>query len=152
MRFLVDTNILSELSQDRPEPAVEDWLDRQPREDLAVSALSFGEIRAGMLMMAEGRKKSRVRQWFKHTLEDQFADRVLPVGKAGVEAYSRTIALEWGRLTGEAKQRGRRTDIVDLLLVATALVLGLTIVTRNVRHCAGWGAHVINPWSDKASD
>jgi predicted nucleic acid-binding protein len=144
MRFLVDTNILSELSKDRPEPAVEDWLDRQPREDLAVSALSFGEIRAGMLMMAEGRKKSRVRQWFKHTLEDQFADRVLPV--------NRSIALESGRLTAEAKQRGRRTDIVDLLLVATALVLGLPIVTRNVRHCAGWGANVINPWSDKASD
>jgi predicted nucleic acid-binding protein len=144
MRFLVDTNILSELSKDRPDAAVEDWLDRQPKEDLAVSVLSFGEIRAGMLMMAEGRKKSRVRQWFKHTLEDQFADRVLPVNQS--------IALEWGRLTAEAKQRGRRTDIVDLLLVATALVLGLTIVTRNVRHCAGWGANVINPWSDKARD
>lgn len=144
MRFLVDTNILSELSKDRPDAAVEDWLDRQPKEDLAVSALSFGEIRAGMLLMAEGRKKSRVRQWFKHTLEDQFRDRVLPV--------DRSIALEWGRLTAEGKRNGRRVDIVDLLLVATALVLGLTIVTRNVRHCAGWGAKVINPWTDKESD
>jgi predicted nucleic acid-binding protein len=143
MRFLVDTNILSELSKDRPDAAVEDWLDRQPREDLAVSALSFGEIQAGMLMMAEGRKKSRVRQWFKHTLEDQFADRVLPV--------NRSIALEWGRLTAEAKRRGRRIDIVDLLLVATALVLGLTIVTRNVRHCGGWGAPTLNPWTGEAS-
>jgi toxin FitB len=84
-----------------------------------------------------------VRQWFKHTLEDQFADRVLPV--------NRSIALEWGRLTAEAKRRGRRIDIVDLLLVATALVLGLTIATRNVRHCAGWGAPTINPWTGETS-
>ncbi|HEX2211720.1 MAG TPA: hypothetical protein VHG93_28795 [Longimicrobium sp.] len=62
------------------------------------------------------------------------------------------VALEWGRLTAEAKRRGRKISIQDALLVATALARKLTIVTRNVRHCGRWGAPVVNPWSDRASD
>lgn len=144
MPFLLDTNLLSEMTKDAPDLRVKEWVRSQPQEDLVVSALSLGEIKAGMLMMDEGRKKSRLREWLEHMLNEQFAGRVLSVDES--------IALEWGRLTAEGKRKGRPIDIVDLLLVATALVLGLTIATRNVRHCAGWGAEVINPWADKASD
>jgi predicted nucleic acid-binding protein len=139
MPFLLDTNLLSELTKDAPDVKVKNWIRSQPQEELVVSALSFGEIQAGMLMMDEGRKKSRLRQWLEHMLKEQFSGRVLSVDEA--------IALEWGRLTAEGKRKGRSIDLVDLLLVATALVLGLTIVTRNVRHCAGWGAPTINPWT-----
>ncbi len=144
MRFLLDTNLLSELTKDAPNVRVKEWIGSQPQEELVVSTLSFGEIRAGMLMMDEGRKKTGLRQWLEHMRTEQFAGRVLSVDES--------IALEWGRLTAEGKRRGRSVDFVDLLLVATALVLGLTIVTRNVRHCAGWGAPTINPWSGETRD
>jgi toxin FitB len=144
MRFLLDTNLLSEMTKDAPDVRVKNWIRSQPQEELVVSALSFGEIRAGMLMMDDGRKKSRLRQWLEHMLKEQFAGRVLSVDES--------IALEWGRLTAEGKRKGRPIDIVDLLLVATALVLGLTIATRNVRHCGGWGAPTINPWTGETND
>ncbi|WP_420126359.1 type II toxin-antitoxin system VapC family toxin [Longimicrobium sp.] len=140
----MDTNLLSELTKDAPNVRVKEWIGSQPQEELVVSTLSFGEIRAGMLMMDEGRKKTGLRQWLEHMRTEQFAGRVLSVDES--------IALEWGRLTAEGKRRGRSVDFVDLLLVATALVLGLTIVTRNVRHCAGWGAPTINPWSGETRD
>jgi predicted nucleic acid-binding protein len=143
MRFLLDTNVLSEPVSERPDASVRAWMAKQPVEEFAISAASFAEIWKGIVPLGQGRRRALLTRWVA-ALPDEFAGRVLPVDVA--------ISSEWGRLTAEAKAKGRLTDVVDLLLVATALVLRLTIVTRNVRHCAGWGAPVINPWSDKASD
>ena len=143
MRFLLDTNVLSEPVSTRPDPRVTAWMDELPAEEVAISAASFAEIWKGIVSLGHGRRRAILTRWVA-ALPDQFSDRVLPVDVA--------ISSEWGRLTMEAKRKGRSIDVVDLLLVATALVLGLTIVTRNVRHCAGWGAPVINPWTEKASD
>jgi toxin FitB len=144
MRFLLDTNVLSEQVKPRPDPRVEAWLDEQPLEDLAISAVSFGEIWAGVLPLGYGYRRTSLTQWLWTVIPRRFAHRILPVDAA--------VALEWGRLTAEAKRRGRKISVEDALLVATALARKLTIVTRNVRHCGGWGAPVINPWTNKASD
>lgn len=144
MRFLLDTSVLSEPVKPRPDPRVEAWLDEQPLEDLAISALSFGEIWVGVLPLGYGHRRTSLTQWLWMVLPRRFAGRILPVNAV--------IALEWGRLTFEAKRRGRPIDVADALLVATALVRKLTIVTRNERHLAGWGPRVINPWSDRTSD
>ena len=143
MRFLLDTNVLSEPVSARPDPRVKAWMAEQPPEQFAISAASFAEIWKGIVPLGRGRRRASLTRWVA-SLPGEFPDRVLSVDAA--------ISSEWGRLMAQAKARGRSIDLVDLVLVATALVLGLTIVTRNVRHCAGWGADVINPWSDKASD
>lgn len=143
MRFLLDTNVLSEPGSVWPDARVSAWMKNHPAEEFAISVASFAEIWKGIVPLGQGQRRAHLMRWVD-SLPDQFADRVLPVDVA--------ISSEWGRLMAEAKAKGRPTDLVDLLLVATALVLGLTIVTRNVRHCAGWGADVINPWFDKASD
>jgi predicted nucleic acid-binding protein len=143
MRFLLDTNVLSEPVSARPDARVTAWMEEQPAEEVVISAASFAEIWKGIVALGHGRRRAFLTRWVA-SLPDQFAGRVLSVDVA--------ISSEWGRLMAEAKQKGRSIDVVDLLLVATALVLGLTIVTRNVRHCAGWGAPVINPWAGKASD
>lgn len=139
MRFLLDTNLLSEMTKDEPDPGVRSWLKSQPEQELAVSALSFGEIHFGIHLLADGRKKSRLRRWLDRALAQQFSGRVLPVDEA--------VSLEWGRLAAQARVTGRAIETVDALLVATAIVRNLTIVTRDARHCAGWGAPHINPWS-----
>ena len=144
MRFLLDTNVLSEQFKPRPESVVEAWISEQPPEDLAISAISMGEIWAGIFPLGYGQRRTELTQWLWTVIPRRFSNRILPVDAA--------VALEWGRLTAEAKRRGRKISVADTLLVATALVRKLTIVTRNVRHCGGWGAPVINPWTDKASD
>lgn len=144
MRFLLDTNLLSETMRARPDAGVTAWMAEQPSQELAVSALTFGEIRSGIVRMQEGRRKTELTRWLFGTLPERFAGRVLPVDDP--------VALEWGRLTAEAEMRGRKLQPVDALIVATARVRDLIIVTRNERHCAGWGAPLINPWSDRASD
>lgn len=144
MRFLLDTNLLSETMRARPDAGVTAWMAEQPPRELAVSALTFGEIRSGIVRMQDGRRKMELSRWLFGTLPEQFAGRVLPVDDS--------VALEWGRLTAQAEQRGRTMHPVDALLVATALVRDLILVTRNERHCAGWGAPTINPWSDGTSD
>jgi predicted nucleic acid-binding protein len=144
MRFLLDTNVLSEEFKPRPDPRVEAWLDEQPPEDLAISALSFGEIQAGVLRLGYGHRRMTLTRWLWTILPRRYFGRIVPVDPA--------ISLEWGKLTAEAKRRGRRIEVPDALLVATARARKLTIVTRNVRHCGGWGANVINPWSGKTSD
>ena len=144
MRFLLDTNVLSEPFKPRPDPRVEAWLDEQPPEDLAISALSFGEVWAGILPLGYGHRRITLTQWLWIALPRQYSGRIVSVDQA--------IALEWGRLTAEARRKGRRISVEDTLLVATARARKLTIVTRNVRHCGGWGAPVINPWTDEASD
>ena len=144
MRFLLDTNVLSEAFKPRPDPRVETWIRAQPPEYLAISAMSMGEIWAGIYPLGYGHRRAMLTQWLWGVLPRRFADRILPVDTA--------VALEWGRLTAEAKRKGRKISVEDTLLVATARARKLTIVTRNVRHCGGWGAPVINPWSDKASD
>jgi len=139
MRYLVDTNVISEAIKPRPDTRVETWLRNQPSLDLALSALTYGEIRKGILLLADGRRKQLLERWLATELPLQFAGRVLPVGEP--------IALEWGRLLVEGRRKGRELPPIDGLLIATASVHGLILVTRNERDCANRGVPILNPWS-----
>lgn len=140
MRFLLDTNVLSEAARPQPDPGLVHWLDAQSTLDLCISVLTLGEIRKGVLLLAEGRKRERLHQWLRAELTRQFTDRLLPVDEG--------VALSWGRLAAEGRRSGRRLPVVDGLLLATADRYDLTFVTRNESDCAGRGVPVVNPWSD----
>ncbi|HYW12764.1 MAG TPA: type II toxin-antitoxin system VapC family toxin [Longimicrobium sp.] len=139
MRYLIDTNVFSEPMKPRPNRKVMRWAESQPREALAISTLSLGEVRKGLDLLAHGSHRTVLEQWFKVTMREQFRGRVLSVSK--------DIALTWGRFAA-ADQRGRVLPIVDGLLLATAEVHGLTIVTRNERDFVDRGVPVFNPWPD----
>ena len=142
MRFLLDTNLLSEGAKPHPDPGVVAWLDGQSPLDMTISALTFGEIRKGVDLLDPGARRDRLESWLATDLPRQFLGRVLPVDEA--------VSMEWGRLSAAARRSGRPLPLVDGLLVATAVVHGLVLVTRNERDCAGRGATVLNPWSDSA--
>lgn len=144
MRFLLDTNLLAETINPRPDPGVLAWIDSQPAEDLAISVLVLGEVQRGVSRLPEGRRRAELKRWLDEILRTDYEGRTVPVNNV--------IALEWGRVSGEAMKRGRTIPDPDGLLVATAIVLNLTLVTRNERHCAGWGAPLINPWSGETRD
>lgn len=140
MRYLIDTNVFSEPMKPRPNRQVIRWAESQPREALAISTLSLGEVRKGLDLMAHGAQRAALEQWFKLTWREQFRGRVLSVSKE--------ISLAWGSLTAADQRRGRALPIVDGLLLATAAVHELVVVTRNERDFAGRGVPVFNPWPD----
>jgi toxin FitB len=139
VRYLLDTNVLSEAARPEPDPGVVDWLDRRPILDLAISVLTLGEIRKGVDLMEGGRRRRRLRDWLETSLPEQFEGRVLPIDRA--------TALEWGRLTARGRRDGRELHVVDGLLLATAAAHRLVLVTRNERDCRDRGVEILNPWT-----
>jgi toxin FitB len=139
MRFLLDTNVLSEGARPRPDPGVVAWLEAHSPLDMAVSALTFGEIRKGVDLLDPGARRARLDAWLTADLPRQFAGRILPVDEA--------VAVGWGRLAAESQRRGRHLPLADGLLLATAAAHALTLVTRNERDCAGRGVPILNPWT-----
>jgi len=139
MLYLLDTNFISEGLRPRPNPGVISWGLQQSSLDLFVSVLSFGEIRKGAELRFPDARRAAIENWLSTALPLQFRGRVLPVDEQ--------VALEWGRLDADGQKKGRVLPIVDGLLVATAIVHGMTLVTRNERDCAGRGAPTLNPWT-----
>ena len=79
-------------------------------------------------------------KWLQTTILGTFADRILPV--------ERDVALEWGRICGEAESVGKRRPAIDSLLAATALVHKMKLVTRNINDMAGLGVPIFNPFDE----
>jgi predicted nucleic acid-binding protein len=138
LRFLIDTNVLSEGARPAPDERVAHWLRAQPPLDLAISVLTLGEVQRGIELLPSGRRRSALESWLATDLPQQFQGRVLAVDTA--------VAIEWGRLSARSRTSGRHLPIVDGLLLATAAVHGLSLVTRNEADCAARGVPVINPW------
>jgi predicted nucleic acid-binding protein len=137
--YLLDTNIPSEFSRDRPEPRVVQWLKSQPIATLFLSAVTIGEIRKGLVVMPQGRRRNELEAWFHTDLLNWFHDRILPV--------THSIADRWGALDGHRQLMGTPLNTADGLIAATALEHDLTVVTRNVKDFAGLAVVVFDPWS-----
>jgi len=132
--FLLDTNTVSELQRKYPSQAVLDWFAAADDHRLYFSVLSIGEIRKGIEKLEQGTKRAALGDWLEQVLLPWFGPRLLPVDLA--------VAERWGRLCVEA---ARPLPTIDSLLAATALVHGLTLVTRNLADFELSGVRVVNP-------
>jgi predicted nucleic acid-binding protein len=135
--WLIDTNALSELKKRKPHVGVARWFDEHPSGALHLSVLTLGELRKGIHAMPEGERKGRFAAWLETDVPDYFAGRILDVDA--------TVADRWGRLCAEA---GRPLPAIDSLLAATALVHGLTLVTRNLADFNLPSLRIVNPWDE----
>lgn len=138
MLYLLDTNVLSEPSKPSPNRTVTRWAEEQPREILAVSAISLGEVRYGVDLLEHGAQRAKLERWLKVSVLEYFRGRVLSVIKQ--------VAVKWAHLAAAEKKRGRTLPMADGLLLATAAIHGLTIVTRNESDFEDRGVPVYNPW------
>jgi len=137
--WLIDTNALSELKKRKPHPGVVRWFARQPSSRLHLSVLTLGELRKGIHALPVGERKDRFSAWLETDLPSYFAGRILDLDAA--------IADRWGRLCAEIN---RPLPAIDSLLAATALVHGLTLVTRNLSDFELPALCVVNPWNASA--
>ncbi len=136
--FLLDTNILSELVRSLPEPKVTAWVAAQDLDSLFLSAVSFGELRKGITIMSQGKRRAELEAWLKTDLFNLFSGRILPM--------TQSVAERWGVLEGQRQLMGRPLNVPDAQIAATALEHALTLVTRNVRDFEGLGVTILNPW------
>ena len=139
MKFLLDTCVISELANRRPNASVISWLCRQNPESLYISFVTVGELEKGIAKRGGDARAIALEKWLKSEILDSFADRILPVEKE--------VSLAWGRICGEAERVGRKRPAVDALIAATALVHDMQLVTRNVDDMAGMGVPIFNPFA-----
>jgi toxin FitB len=136
-RYLLDTNIISNVTRPVPSPALVDWMAEQADEDLFISSLTVAEIRRGVLEKPVGRKRRELERWFAGPEGPQslFAGRVLP--------FDEDAALIWGRLMAEGTARGRPRSALDMIIAAVAEANQCVVVTDNARDFAG--LQIVNP-------
>ena len=140
MRYLLDTNVLSELMKPTPQMQVRQWVDAQTDESLYISAIAIGELLRGVAKLPDGTRRERTRAIIEERLIPHFAARILPL--------DHEILATWAALTVMCEQQGRTLPAVDSFIAATAAHHQLTLVTRNTRDFIGTGITLMNPWSD----
>lgn len=137
--FLLDTNVLSEPTRPRPDPGVIGWLASADEDDVFISAISIAELRHGIERLSAGKKRTRLDEWLERELYQRFETRILPVDSH--------VADLCGRLTARSENKGRPMELADACIAATALLHGLTLVTRNVSDFVAVVDSMLSPWS-----
>jgi toxin FitB len=138
--WLLDTNILSELRRKRPEPKVVAFIAAQPLEELYVSAVTLAEIRYGIESLPDANKRAELTGWLTHKVRPMFEQRVLPI--------SEDTMFKWRLLVEEGRKVGHTFSQPDLIIAATGLQHGLTIVSRDTKEFLMARVPVLNPWSE----
>ncbi|MBR0911316.1 type II toxin-antitoxin system VapC family toxin [Bradyrhizobium japonicum] len=139
MNLLLDTNMLSVVQRPAPSPKVLAWLDTVDEDRTFISAASIAELRRGIALLDDGRRRAALAAWLAHDLPARFAQRILPIDHA--------VAERWGDLMAQSRRTGVALSAMDGFLAATAFANNLTLVTRNVTDFAAFGVPLLNPWS-----
>jgi predicted nucleic acid-binding protein len=130
-RYLLDTNIVSELIKPQRSTSLHKWLRRQDDRDLFLTTVSVGEIWRGILELRFGRRRRELETWFAGPEGPQilFAGRILP--------FDLKAAMEWARIMAEGTATGRPRSALDMVIAATAAANDCVVVTANERHFEG---------------
>jgi toxin FitB len=137
MRYLLDTNIISNVTKPTPSVALLAWMAEQADEDLFISSLTVAEIRRGVLEKPKGRRRNQLEAWFSGPEGPQalFASRVLP--------FDEKAALVWATLMADGARRGRPRSALDTIIAAIAEANDCLVVTDNEKDFEG--VEFINP-------
>ena len=136
--FLLDTNIISELVNPKPEANVTEWVENTDESLLYLSVFTLGEIRRGIAALPQSRRRATLEAWLDKDLRARFEGRILVIDQE--------VADRWGLLTAAARNSGIVLPVIDGLLAATALEHNLTLVTRDTGQIPSMGVAVFNPW------
>ena len=138
MRFLLDTNLISELrNKPRANPSVQRWAAELNQDDTAISVITLMELQSGPHRVSRHDPvfAAELMRWIAEIVRPQYAGRILAVDEE--------VALQCAAL-----MHPRTMPFKDALIGATALVQGMTIATRNVRDFSPMGVSLLNPWAD----
>jgi predicted nucleic acid-binding protein len=136
-RYLLDTNIISNVTKSTPSELLVAWMGRQRDVALFISSLTVAEIRRGVLEKPAGKKRRELERWFAGPDGPQalFAGRVL--------AFDEPAGLIWARLMAEGTARGQPRSALDMIIASIAEANDCIVVTDNEQHFAG--LKIMNP-------
>ena len=143
-RYLLDTNIISNVTKPTPSAALLAWMAEQADSDLFISALTVGEIRRGLLEQPKGKKRAVLEAWFAGPDGPQalFAGRVLP--------FDEKAGLIWARLMADGTAKGRPRSALDMIIAAVAEANGCLVVTDNEKDFIG--LKFVNPLRSRGAE
>lgn len=136
--IILDTNVLSALMQQRPDPAVIAWMDAQAADSVWITTVTVFEARFGLELLPKGKRRQTLVDAFEALVEQDLEGRVLEI-----DALSAASAAT---LAAKRRRAGEPVDFRDTLIAGVALARRATIATRNVRHFADLTVPVVNPW------
>ena len=137
MRYLLDTNIISNILKQQPSAALTAWMSGQADDDLFIASLTIAEIRRGILEKPAGKRRDQLEAWFAGPEGPQalFAGRVLP--------FDEKAALLWAKMMANGKAKGRPRSALDTIIASVADSNECVVVTGNEKDFAG--IRVVNP-------
>jgi toxin FitB len=138
--WLLDTNVISELHRPRPNARVRSFVAGQRLDDLFISSVTLAEIRFGIESLGDPVRRAELHHWLQHRVRPMFAHRVLGV--------TEDVMFKWRLLVEEGQKRGHTFSQPDLIIAATALEHGLTLVTRDVADFKPAHVPLLNPWGE----
>ncbi len=137
--IILDTNVLSALMRPDENGGIVEWADRSAADTLWTTSITTYEIRYGLLLMADGRRRLHASSLFNTMLESIFRDRILEFDRAAGEQAAVVAATQ--------RQRGRNVGVPDTQIASIAISRGATLATRNIRDFADLGLKLVDPWA-----
>jgi hypothetical protein len=135
---ILDTNVVSEFMLRSPNPKVVGWLDRQPRSSLWTTAITIFEIRLGLQIMPNSKRRDLLSQRF---------DEVLARMNEQIAPFDTEAAQQAASLTASRKMQGRPRDLRDTMIAGIVLARRTSLATRNTAHFDDVAITIINPWT-----
>jgi predicted nucleic acid-binding protein len=137
--IVLDTNVVSELMRRSPNASVLAWTDAQRSPDLAITAVTAAELRAGVATMPAGRRRTRIAERIDGLVQQTFAGRVLPFDAESGEHYADIVARR--------RRAGAPISVLDAQIAAITRRRDAALATRNVKDFVRTGVTLIDPWS-----
>jgi len=138
MAWLLDTNVLSELRKPNPKPKVVGFVAAQPLDQLYISVVTLAEIRFGIELVSEPSRRVALSDWLTQRVRPMFYQRVLPI--------TEDVMLKWRLLVEEGRKVGHTFSQPDLIIAASAVHYGHTVVSRDRSEYEKARAPVMSPW------
>ncbi|SPJ25456.1 type II toxin-antitoxin system VapC family toxin [Palleronia abyssalis] len=136
--ILLDTNVLSEVMRPVPAPIVLEWFAAQSATDLYLPAIVEAELRFGLLLLPDGRRRSGLEAALNGMIDEDFAGRILPFDSTAAKAYPKIAARR--------RRAGKPVKEADCQIASIAASRGATLATRNVKDFTNSGVQIQNPW------
>jgi len=134
-----DTNVVSELMRPEPRQQVVVWADRQPVDEVFITAITVAELLYGIGRLPAGRRRNELSELLDGMLTEDFEHRVL--------AFDGVAAAHYADLVVERERTGRPISMADAQIAAICRSHGATVATRNVDDFADVGVDIVNPWT-----
>ncbi len=136
--FLIDTNVISELTRATPAPSVLSWFSNQDPSTLYLSAVTEAELRSGIAILPAGQRRDGLKAALDATIAEDFEGRILPFDTDAAKTYAEIASMR--------RAAGLPIADADCQIAAIARAAGAVVATRNLRDFEGCGVDLVNPW------